>query len=472
MTEQKLELPHLATETAVALRCIEDPVFFVTEIIGAIPEQYQADLLRAVAANPYVAAHTGHGVGKTTFDAWLMLWFIFCHIDSKVITTAPTWRQVKDLLWTEAHKWARKMDLSKMGWMAKYTLLDTRLEISEEWFATGESSDDPVKLEGYHAEDILYIVDEAKGVPDGHFDSMDGGMTTAGARMCLTSTPGDTTGKLWNVCSGKEDKEKPEGDPTRWVIFHVNAEDSDRVSDKWIEGRGRVWGKKSALYRIRVKGEFTETTTDTLIPAPWFDAAMERELQQKKRPVRVMSVDVARYGADRTIIGYREGDTVTQFIKLDRSNIAETSQRVYDEARTFEPDLIVVDEVGIGAGVLDDLSSWRRKATRSRVHGFSGARKPINEDDYYNARAECYWHLRDIFGDGHIAIAIDDENLAGQLTSLRYEYRNKGQHTVILVQSKEEIRRKGDPSPDEADALMMLFCQDVKAPEANIGIWV
>lgn len=452
------------------MKCQDEPGYFVREVLGAEPEDYQEAILNDVRDYPYTAAHTGHGVGKTTTGAWVLLWFIFTHADSKVITTAPTWRQVKDLLWTEVARWARKADLAKMGWQWPYAMLDTRLEISEEWYATGESSDDPGKLEGYHAPSILYIVDEAKGVPDTHFVSMDGGMTTPMARMLLLSTPGDTSGLLYRACMGKENNLE-----TQWRIHHVNGENSKQVSKKWVEGRAQAWGRQSALYRIRVQGLFTDVSSDTLIPASHWEAAISRSLPPvRRRPIRVMAVDVARYGSDSTILGWREGNAVQRLQKFDRQSLEKTADMVYDQCREIRPDVLIIDEIGVGAGVLDNLQSRRRSQLSARVVGFNAGRLPLTEESqklFYNRRAEVYWRLRDLFAMGNISVP-NDESLGLQLTEMRYEYVGKGHETVLKMVSKEELRRKGKPSPDEADTVSMLFADDELGAREGVGVWV
>ncbi len=123
--------------------------------------------------------------------------------------------------------------LEEIGWVFPYKMLTTRLEIDPEWYATGEATDDPVKLEGYHAPHILYIADEAKAVPDANFDSMSGGTTAEESKFVLLSTPGGTVGKFYRVCTEREEA-------GYWHVHHVNAEDSPRVSKSFIEGRKRV----------------------------------------------------------------------------------------------------------------------------------------------------------------------------------------------------------------------------------------
>jgi hypothetical protein len=183
-----------------------------------------------------------------------------------------------------------------------------------------------------------------------------------------------------------------------------------------------------------------------------------------------MSVDVARYGVDSTVIGLRDGMKVHPFRKYERQSLEKTADIVYDTVISEQPDLIIIDESGIGASVLDNLLSSRRTATRNRTVGFNGARKPDKEEEFYNRRAEVYWYLREQFQKGLIDIP-DDEALGPQLTEMGYQYKSLRGHTVMIIESKEEARRAGKPSPDEADALSMLFADEV-SNQPGYGVWV
>ncbi len=472
----------VANQLATLVRAQADANVFVREVIGAVPEPNQERVLTNISNNVYSAAHTGHGVGKTTVGAWVTLWFEFTRAEAKVITTAPTWRQVKDLLWTEVHKWARKMELDKIGWTFPYELLSTRLVIREEWFATGESTDDPFKLEGYHAPHIMYIIDEAKGVPDSHFDAMDGGMTTKEAKQVLLSTPGGTVGKLYRVCTGQENRKLEEaGLEDRWHIVHVNAEDSDNVSKKYIAGRKAVWGETSATYRMRVKGEFVDVTDDTLVTPAEVEHCQDllddiddflRD-HQTKRPRKVIAIDVARFGADRSIVAMRTGNHVHDILhKYDSMDSVELADAIYEDViKPFKPDEVWVDVTGVGSGVFDQLI--RKPGMSMKVLEFVAGSKPYDEELYLNRRAEVYHGiLRERIKEGVITLP-KDELLETQLSSMRFEFRPRGQFTVIKMRSKEEMRKAGEDSPDEADAISMLFASEGDDPNApGQGVWV
>ena len=459
-----------ALHTATFLQAQAEPIFFCREIIGVEPWDYQLKILHDLGLESQVAAHTGHGIGKTSLGSWALLWFIFTRNESKVITTAPTWRQVADLLWSEVHKWARKMDLEKMGWTFPYKLLDTRLEVEQEWYAVGESTDEPEKIEGYHAPSIMYITDESKAIPDKIFDSMAGGMTSAESKHLMLSTPGASQGKFYRVCTNKAEK----GD---WKIHHVDAEDvavstnGVQVSKKWIENRKKVWGPSSGIYQLRVKGLFVDMVDDRFCPASWVERAMSNVVKSSKKAKKIMAVDPARYGPDLTVVGMREGMKVLPMLKADNTSVPKTEQIVYDEFLEHRPSEVIIDiGGGLGAGIYDHL--LRRSKIRDHLKAFDGANAANDPDMYMNRRAESYWNLRTLLGEGDMQLPYD-ESIEGQLTGMRYEYRAHRGNTVIKMESKEDMRKRGMISPNEADTLMMLFSDELLQEDApGIGIWV
>lgn len=441
--------------SAIALKAHDDACFFVRKIIGAEPDPWQSSVLTAISSLDRIAAPTGHGVGKTALGAWLTCWWIFTRPGSKVVTTAPTWRQVSDLLWSEVHKWVRQAKLHEIGWVWPFKLLDTRLEIEQEWYATGESTDDPEKLEGYHAPYILYIIDEAKGVPDSHFDAMEGGMTTVEAKMALLSTPGDPKGKLYRVCTGQE---------PGWAIFPLSSIDSPRVTRKWIEERKLQWGEDSPMYKMRVLGQFADLADDSLIPVSQVDAAVE--LWKTGTPLgdkseHICGLDVARYGSAKTVFCIREGNRVVDLIGIHNRDTMQVTGRLIalQASRKFKK--AYVDAVGIGGAVVDRAKELRKHW----VEPINAGEASSDPTKFANLRAEMYWNLRDLFAAGDIAIP-DDPYLTGQLTAIKYKYNSKGQ---LLIESKEDMRRRRMPSPDEADALAMAYRPHV--PE-GIGVWL
>lgn len=466
--KSSVEVPsQLAKHSATFLRVQRSATAFVREIIGLEPWPYQVAILDDVSEFDQVAAHTGHGIGKTALGAWITLWWIFTRQESKVITTAPTWRQVKDLLWSEVHKWHRRMDLQAMGWVFPYHLLDARLEVEQEWFAVGESTDEPEKIEGYHAPSILYIVDEAKAVPDKIFDAMAGGLSGQEAKLVLLSTPGDSSGKLYNVCNERKEKGS-------WKIHHIDAEDVARTTDgqqvshTWIEGRKAAWGVGSGIYQLRVNGRFIDLNDDRFCPPQWIEDAIEMDIRPARKAKKVISVDPARQGPDRAVICKREGFKIWPLVKVDRANFTVLADIVEQEARDFDPEKIIIDVGGMGAGFWDICKL--RKRLRHKLSAFDGSHSASDDTTYRNRRAEAYWKTRALLSARELDFPAD-ETLEGQFTGIIYKYSPYKGNTVIQLESKDDMRKRGLPSPNEADAIVMACEEGYSDDEAGQGVW-
>lgn len=422
-----------------------NPEFFVETVIR--PKEiypYQRAVLRDIGNFDKVAWRSGHGVGKTTTSAWAALWFLNTKYQSKVITTASSWRQVSKQLWTEIHKWGRRADYEAIGrsyddweWLA----LMIKHKKYQEWFATGEASDDAEKMEGFHAPNIFFIFDESKAIPNNTWDALEGALTQKGSKQLAISTPPmDKVGAFYEIFSRKRQGYK---------LHHTSSIESPNVSREWIEARKRDWGEDSNLYKARVMGEFVESGQDILIPISKIYDATKRTLEAKGR--KVLGVDVARYGEDKTVILYREGNKVTKVEKYVKEDTMQTAGRVVNAIQTFKPEVTQIDVIGVGAGVFDRL-----KELGHTVEPFNSSEKPENEEAlerFANVRAEAYWGLRERIINDEIDIP-DDEELVGELANLKYKFTSSGK---LQIESKEDMKKRGVKSPDIADALMIAF---------------
>jgi hypothetical protein len=227
------------------------------------------------------ADRLSHGLGKTTLNAWAVLWFALTRDgeDWKVITTASAWRQLEVYLWPEVHKWARLLKWDKLG---RRPFTDGELLTLNLKLATGQASavasNLPALIEGAHADHILYLFDESKTIPEGTFDAAEGAFAGAGEGSALealalaASTPGEPVGRFYDI-----HKRKPGFED--WHVRHVTVEEAiaaGRVSPQWVEQRAKQWGVTSAVYQNRVKGEFCSSDEDSVIPLAWVEAACAR----------------------------------------------------------------------------------------------------------------------------------------------------------------------------------------------------
>jgi hypothetical protein len=178
-------------------------------------------------------------------------------------------------------------------------------------------------------------------------------------------------------------------------------------------------------------------------------------------PIHI-GVDVARFGTDRTVICVRQGNHVIALNQHQKLNTMRTTGLVVDAIHKYNPQSVRIDEIGIGAGVLDRL----HELNHTRVEGINVGNKATDPEHFFNLRSELYDNLRARFEEGLIKIPNDDD-LIGQLATIRVEYTSRGQ---LKVEPKETIRRRSLPSPDKADALLLAFAPT--KPQNNFKAWL
>ena len=486
------------------------PIGFAHEVLGVDLWAKQEEVLNALRDHRRVAVKAGNGVGKGFTAAVAVLWFLCSHQPATVLTTAPTARQVRHILWQEIRRLYRASAYPLGG-----KLLVTRLELPHDRFALGLSSDEVDQFQGFHSPNMLIVVDEAEGVIEPIYEAIDAVMTAGNSKLLLIGNPTSVTGTFRRAFHEERH------------LYHnitISALDSPNVKQQrvvlpglttheWVAERAALWGEASPMYHARVLGDFSDRAEDTLISLTHIEASIARGLQDATSPsqglsqnsplpqrerVRVrgnpdqepdaptilaphegheppspsqgegwdggeepdgpilaptiLAVDVARFGADQSVLLLANPTAV---LRLEAHHGLDTMQlagRVVDAHRHWSlarpPDRIVVDEIGVGAGVVDRL-----KELKLPVTGINVGRPARQRTLFANLRAEGYWRLRELFSQSQLAIPNDPE-LAGQLSSLRYSYNSRGQ---LIIESKDDARARGIPSPDKADAMMLAF---------------
>src|SRR5205823_12687154 len=221
------------------------------------------------------------------------------------------------------------------------------------------------------------------------------------------------------------------------------------VSRTWVEERRARWGEGSALWTAKVLGEFPDHSDDSLIPLSWVERARERTLPVEGEAE--LGVDVARRGSSETVIVLRRGGVARCVHARVGDDTMRTTGEVIRVLRAHLAVMAKVDDVGVGGGVVDRLREQKQPAV-----GLNGGRRPRDPQRFVNARAEWYWELRGRFEHGEVDIDPDDEVLAEQLCSIRYDVDSRGK---IQIESKDEMRARGMASPDRADALALAFAE-------------
>ena len=325
----------------------DDAVAFVREVLGADPQPYQIAILQAAVANPRIAWRAGHGVGKTTTLAWLLLWWLCTRPYSRVLVLAPAFeRQVGRYLFPEVRKWARNAPEPLPVKVRANTVEVVGFE--REWFAIGIQAMDSSKVEGAHAENLLVLADEAKGLDAEVIAALHGTQTdAAGDRLyVLASVPGGPSGPFYDVFR------KGSG---LWKTFHKRASDSSLVSPTWIAERALEWGDQSPLYLARVEGEFPDESEGTLYRLADLEAAVGREIEEDESARITFGVDIARFGDDRSAIAVWKGHGLVEVTTRRSLDTMAVASWIASEINRRTPDKVRIDEIGIGSGVVDRL---------------------------------------------------------------------------------------------------------------------
>ena len=432
---------------AVAItRYARAPVAFVREVLHVEPDPWQLEALRAIAkGHTRVAIRSGHGVGKTAFAAWLVVWFANTRAPFKIAITAPTAPQLFDALWPELGKWFGRLP---SGWRDLWDITSDHITLKgdKECFITARTSrsDRPEAMAGLHSDHVLLVADEASGVDEAVFEAAGGSMSSFGAITLLIGNPTRSSGFFWSAHMMERD---------RWFTMKVSSLDSKRVTPDFVNEIETRYGLDSNAYRVRVLGEFPQADDNTLIPSGLVDAAMIRDVALDVTQPIYWGVDVARFGQDASVLIKRQGNVVPEMPRrwrqFDTMQLSGAIKSEYDMA-VPKPNLIVIDVIGIGAGVVDRLNEQDLP-----VLGLNVAEASSTTGRYGRLRDELWVRTREWLETRAVRLPRDDQ-LRDDLVAPRYQFLSDGR---MQVESKNSMRSRGRPSPDAADALIHTFAQ-------------
>lgn len=449
--------------TEAYIHYIDHPVDFVYDILQVKRlENYQEEILDALAdPDPMkvgVGVRSGHGIGKTFVLACAGLWYLITRPQSKVITTAPTFRQVRSILWPEIKV---RLHQSLLRDVPELEVLSTQLRISSaaDWFAIGASSDNPVNMQGYHSPTgVLFIVDEGAGVGDDIFEAIDGALTGVEGKVVVTGNPASPMGKFYRIFTTEA---------KYWNTFHVSSVDSDIVNKRWVQQRKDIWGEESPVYQARVLGNFPDEGEDTLIPLSAIEAAVSRYTEadalekldslivQEHEPS--LGVDVARFGNHKTAYCHLEHGVVVELETTSKQRLTATAGKTIDWIKQHGIKLLAIDDTGLGGGVVDMI--FEEGYPLQAINAGSRPNEDfIDADRFLNLGSQIYWHAREVFLRGHIAIP-DDPELVGQCSQPRVSYTSSGKIQVdkhgFRVDETDREKKRRLKSPDKFDALAL-----------------
>jgi len=468
----------------------DNPVFFVEHALGHKTWTKQREILRSVRENKKTAVRACHGSSKTYTAAEIAVWFLNNFDNSKVITTAPTFSQVAYLLWAEINNIYRTSRVELEG-----ECLVTMIKTEEaDHYAIGFSTDKPARAEGWHAPAILFIFDEAKGVPQWLWDSVRGLLTGGFCRwLVISTTDGVEVGEQYYRIFEKED--------SGWNKLHIKAEDSPYITgekfkyidipdldhpesfrrreiapedaiiqianQEYIDECAKEWGKDSVLYLTKVEGQIIDQATDTLIKLSqtrkMFDNGRNEKFDDAGQ--KEVGVDVAYGGTDDSVFFARKGLKTTghKVIPAKQMPMEEKLEYLADELEVFighdKEFKVKIDDTGVGGGLTSIMQ--RRKY---KVVPINFQEEANDSDNYPNTISEMWFETAKII---HEVACPEIERLKTELVNRKYKPLDKKGRRVI--ESKKDYAKRGFRSPDMADAFLLCFYE--RKPKKQPYIW-
>ncbi len=434
---------------------LTDTAAWVRDRLGEHLWSKQREIAASVLNHRRTAVQSCHDSGKSYVASRIAAHWLDVHPPGEafIVSTAPTYAQVHAILWEEIRKTAKLAE--KHGEPLPGRVLQSDVWKLDDGTIVGwgrkPADTDSHGFHGIHRRYVLVVIDEACGVPRQLWTAVEAITTNADCRILAIGNPDDPNTEFGDVC-------KP---GSGWNTIRISAFDTPNftgedvpdelrhllLDPEWVEDKRRRWGEESPRYIAKIKGEFPDIGIDTLFPPSLLEAAQQRTLEPSGRTV--LGVDVARYGTDRTVIYLRRGPVLRLFGEYGKQATTETTGKVIAAKADTGADEIRVDGVGVGGGVVDQLTEHGH-AVLDMQAGASATEK----DRFANARAEWAWMLRDAMEAGDVDLDPTDDELAAQLGALKYRHTSKGQ---IAIESKDEMRKRGLPSPDRADAAILAM---------------
>jgi hypothetical protein len=456
------------TETELKLiAAIKDsPRLFIEEILG---EKLDAQQIQAAELFPHsrrMTVKSGHACGKDWLAARLALWFHVTHYPSIVVTTGPTDRQVRQIVWGEirqAYKRAELRAQEGIGVRIGGTLLPEAPHLKSSnphHYMLGFTAGEDAAVQGFHAPNVLVIVTEAQGINPKLWLGLESLLTAANSKLLLVG----------NAIYEPESEffASFESKSALYRCITLDSEKSTYCSPEYVEDTKTVFGVDSPVYLARVKGVFPTDIADTLIPLGWIERAHDKFDQMRATwtpghaAETVVGVDVARFGTDHTVFVSGVGDLFEVFHDTQGVDLMTTCGYIAKHINSGVPAQSVrIDDTGMGGGVTDRLHELGHK-----VRPINFGSKPTDDVKYLNARAEMFWCLRERFRTGSIAIPRSDRTMTRDLAIIKSKMTSKGQ---IALESKQEIKTRLGYSPDRADALALAAMPHDVAADLETG---
>jgi len=391
---------------------------------------------------------SGHDIGKSALVAWIILFIMSTRPYCRGTVTASSLPQLESKTWPELAKWWRlSINRHWFDWTgSRNNLKFVHKKYPDVWNCFGQSSreENADSFHGQHAASStsFYIFDESSGVPDAIREVAEGGLADGEPMLFSFGNMTKNAGWFYEGAFGNAKH--------RYDIECIDSRDTKIANKRLLKEWEEDYGEDSDFFRVRARGLPPRKADRQFIDRGIVEQSSRREVQEDSGSPLILSVDVARFGSNKTVLLKRKGlnaSVVGKFQGLDTMQVAD---RVAREINILNPDAVFIDDAGVGGGVTDRL-----KQLNFNVIGVNAGSKPMDQRKYLNLRAECWDSMKKWLNDGSIP---DDKGLVEGLCAPEYDFNPKNQ---LFIESKKDMLRRGVESPDEADALAQSFAMPV-----------
>lgn len=435
-----------------------DIVTYVRETFSVEPDEWQVEFLNAFMRGQRTAAKACKGPGKTAVLAWCAWWFLTVFPHPKIAATSITADNLKDGLWTEMSKWQQKSKFLSEAFVWTATRIYAK-DHKETWWmsarawAKGASAEEQANaLAGLHADYILFIIDEAGGVPDAVMAAAEAALANAGtevnpdaiAKLLICGNPTHLSGPLYRACSSERDL---------WHVIEITGDPNDpkrspRISIKWAKEQIMKYGEDNPWVLVNVFGKFPPSSINALLGPDEINLAMRRHypITAYQHSPKALGIDVARQGDDRSVLFPRQGLVAFKPKVLRIPNGRQVAAHAAQSIEKWKPDGVSVDASGgFGYAVIEPLQEWGYAVNEIQFGGTPMSRQ------FFNRRTEMLWNMAQWVKKGGALPYLPE--MVKELTALQYTFKND----QIFVISKEQIKDEIGVSPDLADGLALTF---------------
>lgn len=455
-----------------------DPVQWGIERLGEIYKgrsswwTKQIEIARAVVEQPQVAVHSCHDVGKSFIVARIVCWWLDTNEPGTAfaVTSAPTGPQVKAILWREINQAHKKGELPGRTNLTEW-FIDNELV----GFGRKPSDTDPTAFQGIHARRVLVVLDEACGIPQSLWDAALTLVTNEGSRIVAIGNPDDPESHFARIC------EPGSG----WHSIHIDALESPNftgedvapfvrevlITPSWVDKRKIEWGEDSPIFTSKVRGRFPRDMSDGMVPYTWAHACRSeigpKPIESTELPVE-LGVDVGA-GGDETVIRERRGMKAGRVWRSRHDDAMRCVGEIVNVVKETGATAVKIDVIGVGFGVKGRLQELADEGVIDcEVVGVNVGQRAHDPERFVNRKAEMWWEIgRELSRTQEWDLTDLDDQTIAELVAHRYTYDSAGR---VKVESKDEVKKRLDRSPDNADALILAFVQERSLAPVFLGV--